>query len=402
MWGRGYRIGSVFGFELRLDLSVIFLVMLITFHFGAGLVPSLHPDWSPLLGWSVALAAAALFVVSIGIHELSHALVGRSFGIPVRSITFFLFGGVSNIEREPPSARSEFFMAVVGPVTSIGLGFILLLAGGGMLPRDLADGAAAEHALQALGPVPTLLLWLGSINLLLGVFNLIPGFPLDGGRILRSIVWKVTGSLDKATRWAAASGRAVGWAFVGLGALMAFGYDVPFFGTGFGGGLWLAFIGWFLARAARASVRQLVLHRALEGVAVGSLMRRDVATVPSSASVASAVDAFTNQDTSELMVVEHDQLLGVVTVGQVRGVAPAVRGGVSVREIMTPRESATLLAVDGELEDAVKQMMAQGAPSLPVVDGEGHPEGVLRLQDVARWIELHGADDPDAHAPRAA
>ena len=222
--------------------------------------------------WSTAVAAALLFFVSVLLHELAHSLVAQSQGVPVRSITLFLFGGVSDIQREPPSPRAEFLITIVGPITSFVIGVILSLLAG--INANLLDTmAGSSSAMAGLSPLSTMLLWLGSINILLAVFNLIPGFPLDGGRVLRSILWAISGNLRRATRWASGVGQAVAWLFIFAGIMMVFGTDIPFLGTGLINGLWLAFIGWFLNSAALQSYRQVVIHDMLHGVPVARIMR---------------------------------------------------------------------------------------------------------------------------------
>jgi Zn-dependent protease len=183
----GLRIGRLFGIAISVDWSWLLIFLLVMWNLATGFA-QMHPTWGPGLIWSLAIVAALLFFASVLAHELAHSIVARAQDIPVRNITLFLFGGVSNIQQEPRSPRAEFLMAIVGPLTSIGIGVICLLAASAVvrLPADAAANPAS--ALVARGPVATLLTWLGSINILLGVFNLIPGFPLDGGRVLRAIL----------------------------------------------------------------------------------------------------------------------------------------------------------------------------------------------------------------------
>jgi Zn-dependent protease len=245
----GFRAGKIFGIELHIDSSWIFIFILVTWNLVLGFA-AMHPGWGTGLQFSLAVVASLLFFGSVLAHELSHSLVARARGLPVRRITLFLFGGVSNIEREPPSPKSEFVISVVGPLTSIVLGLVFLALGGTLAGRARLALGNPSAALSGLGPGATILLWLGSINVTLGVFNLVPGFPLDGGRILRSILWTTMRDLRRATRAASQVGQAVGWIFVFLGLAMVLGVRVPVFGTGVGSGLWIALIGWFLDNAA--------------------------------------------------------------------------------------------------------------------------------------------------------
>jgi Zn-dependent protease len=181
-----FRIGRVLGIEIDIDWSWLFIFVLIAWNLGT-VFDQLHPKWAGSLVWSAAIAAALLFFVSVLLHELAHSLVAQSQGVPVRSITLFLFGGVSDIQREPPSPRAEFLITIVGPLTSLIIGVILLLlAGISANPVDTMTGSTSS--MSGLSLLSTMLLWLGSINVLLAVFNMIPGFPLDGGRVLRSIL----------------------------------------------------------------------------------------------------------------------------------------------------------------------------------------------------------------------
>jgi Zn-dependent protease len=190
-----------------------------------------------------------LFFCSVLTHELSHAFVGRALGASIRRITLFVFGGMAQLEGEPRSWGAELWTAIVGPVTSLVLAVVFSMLAGATSGSSLFDPNNPTAALARLGTLPTLLLWLGQVNFMLGLFNLVPGFPLDGGRVLRAILWGVTGNLQKATRWASFLGQITAWALIGIGLAMVLGAQVPFFGTGVGG-LWLAFIGWFLNNAA--------------------------------------------------------------------------------------------------------------------------------------------------------
>lgn len=257
--GSSFRIGRLFGIDFRIDPSWLFIFTLISWSLTL-LFGSWHPDWPLSLGLAVAVGASLMFFVSILLHELAHSAVALGYGIPVRDITLHLFGGVSNIEREPPTAKAELLMAIVGPVASIALGLTMLAAS-----TLLIDSAAvsAEDALASLGPLETLLVWLGPVNLVVGIFNLVPGFPLDGGRVFRAIVWSLTGSLERATRIAGGVGQGVGFALVGLGVLLVLGVQLPLLGGGALSGVWLAMIGLFLRSAARAHVRGASVDDAL-------------------------------------------------------------------------------------------------------------------------------------------
>ncbi|HEX8789921.1 MAG TPA: site-2 protease family protein [Polyangiaceae bacterium] len=385
--GHAVRLGRIFGIEIAFDYSWLFIVFLLTWSL-ASTFAHLHADWSGVASLGVALAAALLFFLSVVLHELAHSLVARSFGIPVRNITLFLFGGVSNIEREPPSPKAEFLTAIVGPLTSIVLGIVLLAVGSAVV--DVPFGTTRGDVLSRLGAGETLLLWLGPINLIVGVFNLIPGFPLDGGRVLRSILWATTHNLHDATRWASAVGQAIGWGFVFLGVAIAFGAYVPFFGRGLVSGLWLAFIGWFLSSAAAQTWRRQLVHEILEGVAVSQLMRPARDVVPDSTELAVFVDRWLLRSDQPAFVVVDDagRVSGIVTLADVRGVPRDAWPDLHVARIMTPRNRLVVASPAEGVSEALEKLMRADVGQLPVLDGE-RLVGMLHRTDVARWIELH-------------
>jgi Zn-dependent protease len=260
----GLRIGSIAGIEIRVDFSLTIVFLLVTFSLGGGVFPAWHPDWSLGLVWFTAAAAAVLLFVSILLHELAHAVVGRAQGMRVPRITLFVFGGVAHLEDEPHDWRAELWMAIVGPLASFAIAVACFLLTGLMLGAMEIDPADPLAAFAALDPVTTILAWLGPVNMALALFNLIPGFPLDGGRVLRALLWGATGDVVRATRWATAMGQAVGWLLIAAGFAMMLGLRLPYFGTGVASGVWIALIGWFLNNAAIASYRQLLARRPIE------------------------------------------------------------------------------------------------------------------------------------------
>ena len=223
-------MGRIFGVEVRLDWSLLVVFWLILVNLGGGLFSAHHPDWSPALRWGLAAIAAALFILSILAHELSHALVGRANGVQIAGITLFIFGGVAHMRGEPRSPRAELLMAAVGPLTSLLIGVVASLWGAYLAAPAVLDPADPLRAFQGVSPFATVLLWLGPINVMIGLFNLIPGFPLDGGRVLRAALWAGTRDLTKATRWAAMVGRAFGFLLIVAGVSMMFGVAIPFLG----------------------------------------------------------------------------------------------------------------------------------------------------------------------------
>ncbi len=269
MFTGGLTIGRVTGIEVHLHASLLIVLALVSVSLATGLLPAWHPDWSAAMRWSFALVASVLLIASVAIHELSHAWVGRAGGIPVWRVTLFVFGGMAHLEAEPRSWRVELWTALAGPAASLAIGAAFLGLGAALGASDTAD-APPGRMLAAIGPAATLLLWLGQINVLLAAFNMLPGFPLDGGRVLRALIWRSSGDMLGATRFAARSGQALSWLLIGLGFAMVFGLRLPLLGGGPAGGTWLALMGWFLNTAALAGYRDVILRADVRALAKAS------------------------------------------------------------------------------------------------------------------------------------
>lgn len=388
---RGLRVGRIAGVEVRLDWSLLIVFGLIVMSLGGGLFPARHPDWSPLLIWGMAAFAAVLFLASILAHELSHALVGRAQGIEIVGITLFIFGGMAHMRGEPRSPRAELLMAGVGPVTSLLIGVVATVWGSYLVGPGALDAAEPLRAFQAASPLATVLLWLGPLNIMLGVFNLIPGFPLDGGRVLRAALWATTRDYSKATRWAAGIGQAVGLLFILAGVTMMLGARVPLLGRGLVSGLWIAFIGWFLKSAAASSYSQVMVSDLLDDVPVSRLMKRQPATVDAAVSVAQLVDGYLMATAERAFPVVDgagaDRLLGIVTMEDVRKVPRDLWLTTRVSDIMTNAQDVAVVSPRETAAVALQQLAARNVEQLPVVDG-GQLVGLLRRLDIMRWLEL--------------
>ena len=388
MFNSGFRLGRIFGINIHIDWSWIFIFLLITWNLGAGEFPVRHPSWGPAVSWLTAIAAAVIFFASVLAHELAHSIVAKMRGLPVNRITLFLFGGVSNIEREPESPGTEFLMAIVGPVTSLALGVVFLFLGGVSIFVSGASIGVPSQLLERLGPIPTLLLWLGTINVILAIFNMVPGFPLDGGRVLRSIFWALSHNLRRATRWASWIGQAIAWLFIVMGISMIFGADLPFFGTGIIGGIWLAFIGWFLNNAAIQSYRQVVVEDLLEGVPVANLMRAEALSVPPHLTVNALVyDYIMNTDERAFPVLDGDRLVGLVSLMDVRNTPREQWDTTTVSQIMTPADKLTVATPREDASQALSDFASRDIRQIPVVQ-EGRLVGMLRRTDVMRYLQL--------------
>jgi CBS domain-containing protein len=283
-------------------------------------------------------------------------------------------------------------MAIVGPLTSLILGGALVVAAGlsaGPLQNVVSSPG---QVIAALGPLTTLLAWLGSVNVSVGLFNLIPGFPLDGGRVLRSLLWAASDNLRRATRWASWVGQAIAWLMIVAGIAMLFGASIPFFGSGVSNGLWLAFIGWFLNSASAQSYQRVVVRDILEGIEVQRMMRACPPTVPSTISIDELVhEHVMKTDDHAFPVVDDGRLAGLVTLEDIRSQSRDRWGEVLVREIMTPVEELITVQPETDAAEALERLAARDVRQLPVMEN-GSLSGCLRRRDIVKWLQLHGEE----------
>lgn len=383
----GFRVGKIFNININIDWSWLLIFGLISWSLASSF-GQMHPEWTPLLQWGMAILAALLFFLSVLAHELAHSLMARAQGMEVRNITLFLFGGVSNIQKEPASPMNEFLVTIVGPLTSFILGGAFLLLGIGGIALGNVTTTNMTELLSRLGPVNTIFLWLGSVNILVGLFNLIPGFPLDGGRVVRSILWGITNDLKKATRWASWLGQGVAWLLIFAGMSMLFGIQIPFLGTGFINGIWLIFIGWFLQNAAVQSYRRIVVQDILEDVPVKRLMNPNVPQVPADITIEEFVDNYLMQsDNRAFIVFEDENMLGLITIDDVRKLSTELRRTSLVRDVMTPSEKMIVVAPEEDVTDAFDRLQMKDVRQLPVVAGN-EIVGLLRRKDIVRWLQF--------------
>lgn len=390
---KGFRIGRIFGISIYVDWSLLFIFALLLWNLTA-LFGQLHPGWSLTLCIFLALVTAVLFFVSILAHELAHSLTARSQNIPVSSITLFLFGGVSNIQRHPSSPKAEFLITIVGPLTSIALGLLFILVAGSGLSTIGQRLVNPLTGMANLNPVSTVLLWLGPINLFLGIFNLIPGFPLDGGRVLRSIFWAITNNLSLATRWASWIGQGIAWMMILTGLSMIFGIQIPLLGTGLINGLWLVFIGWFLNSASVQSYQQVMAQDILDGVKVSRIMRVDPPSVDPDTSVNTLVhDLVMGTDDQAFPVLGlQGELLGLVTLDDIRKTSREQWDVITVRQIMTPADRLTTTIPQEDAAEALLKLKLHDVRQLPVLSNN-RLVGLLRRQDIIRWLQIQ-SDTP--------
>jgi Zn-dependent protease/CBS domain-containing protein len=377
-----FRIGKIAGIEIDINVSWLIILVLLTVSLATGWFPQLYPGWSTATYWIVGLISALLLFVSVLLHELAHSLVARQRGLPVKNITLFIFGGVSNIEQEPKSPGVEFQMAVVGPLTSLFIGAVCFLL---LLPLRGTNS-----------PLEGILFYLAVTNVLLGVFNLIPGFPLDGGRVLRSIVWKITGSLTKATRIASISGQVIAYLFILWGIWQLFSGDIL-------NGIWIGFIGWFLLSAAQSANTQVMLQSALRGVTVGEVMNPTPPTVPATISLQQLIDDYLLPHGLRCaLVMQGDRLAGLITPSDIRHVPREQWGYTSVGQAMIPVERLHVVSPQQSLNNVFPLMAGRDVNQLPVVQN-GIPVGIVSRDAVMRYLEVRrslGSDTPKGDGGR--
>lgn len=370
MFGKRIDLLRIFGFEIRIDPSWVIIAILIAWSLSAGLFPFRYEGLSTGTYWVMGIVGAIGLFFSIIVHEMSHSLVARRFGVSIKGITLFIFGGVAEMKEEPPDPKAEFMMALAGPLSSIFLAAVFY---------GISQVGKSAGWPEAVYGVVRYLAW---INGVLAVFNLIPAFPLDGGRIFRSLLWGWKKNLRWATRISAGVGSGFGLFLVFLGV-------VQFFSGNFVGGMWWFFIGMFLRRAAGASYQQLLVRKALEGEPVRRFMKRDPVTIPPSATVEEIVEHYIYRHQFKMFPVVDgsDHLLGCVTMKQVKEIpredwirktAGDMAAGCSPENTVTPETDAM---------EALALMNRTGSSRLMVLEGD-RLAGVISLKDMLKFLEL--------------
>lgn len=358
------------GFEVRVDLSWIILAILVVWSLSVGFFPYQYENLSQQTYWIMGVIGALGLFFSIIVHEFSHSLVARGFGMPMKGITLFIFGGVAEMGDEPSSPKAEFLMAVVGPVSSIAIAIVLY----GIYALGQAVGLPK--------PMKGVLVYLAGINVLLAVFNLLPAFPLDGGRMLRSALW----GLKKNIRWATRVSSRIGAGF-GI-ALMVLGFARVLWGD-FISGMWFFLIGTFLQNAAKMSYQQLITRRSLEGELVRRFMKTDPVTVPPSLSVEQLVEDYIYRYHFKMFPILEgsDKLLGCVTTKQVKELPREHWGRKTVGEIATQCSPENTVGPDVDAMKALSNMNRTGASRLMVVE-DGRLVGIIALKDMLKFLSL--------------
>jgi len=359
------RLGRLRGIEIGVHYSWLLVFALLTFSLAVGVFPSWYPGWSSGTYWAVGALASVLLFASVLAHELGHSLVAQSRGVPVISIVLFIFGGVAQLADEARRARDEFLIAVAGPLVSVVIGIASL----GLWP-------IVEDISQPLGAIFE---YLGWANLILVAFNSIPAYPLDGGRVLRALLWGTLRNVLRATRIAAGIGVAIGFLFMAGGLFLVFRSPLS--------GIWFIALGWFLQNAAQQSYQQLVIRRLFEGVRVSQLMDPDPPIIRPDVTIDELVDALLAYNVRSFPVVEDGRLVGIVTLTDVRH-APREQWPIRrVRDLMTPHERLITAKPEDDLERILRLMATHEIHQIPIVDGS-RLLGLLTRNALLRFLQL--------------
>jgi Zn-dependent protease/CBS domain-containing protein len=360
------ELGKIWGIPIGLHPSWFLIFGLLTWSLAMGYFPEEYPALSSAAHWLLGGLTSLLFFGSVLVHELGHSLIALRNSIPVRRITLFIFGGVAQIEKEPNSPGAEFRIAIAGPLASLTLA--ILFEALYLLDQSIPYLAAPS-------------IYLARINFLLAAFNMIPGFPLDGGRVLRALVWRFTGSFHRATRVAGSTGQLVALGFIGVGVYTIF--DGALFN-----GLWLAFIGWFLQNAAASNLAAANIQQSLHGITVSQVMSRECTRVPSLLPLSQLVEEqVLNGAQRCFFVADNGQLRGLLTLHEITAVPQRKWGFTTAEQVMVPFGRLARVAPDTELMQALQMMDNINVNQLPVVEEE-NIVGTLSREQVLRYIRL--------------
>jgi Zn-dependent protease len=366
--GDSIVLGRIFGIRVGINWSWLVIAALIVWTLAVSVFPSTNPGLSSRVHVAMGVVAALLFFACVLLHELGHALQARRENVEIEGITLWMLGGVAKISGRVPSAGAELKIAIAGPLVSLALGLLFAGAAGGLPLPEPVDGVAA---------------WLGYVNLALLLFNLVPAFPLDGGRVLFALLWLQSGQVDRAIRRAVAVGRIAAFAMIGLGGVLLLTGSVT-------GGIWLAFIGWFLLQSARAEAGQRAAEARLGNLRVGDLMTSRPITVRPDMTIADVVDDVVwRARHTTYPVVDDGTPVGLLPFSTLAAVPRPEWGGTLVADCMLPLERVPLLGRETLVADALQLISGSDARRALVVD-DGRLEGILSITDLLRALELGG------------
>ena len=369
MFGKRMKLFKLLGFEVRIDLSWLVIAVLVTWSLAKGAFPYWYPALAPATYWIMGVVGALGLFISIVAHEFCHSLVARKFGMSMKGITLFIFGGVAEMGDEPPTARAEFMMAIVGPLSSLAIGAVFYLIHRGGMTAGWPT------------PVNAVTYYLFYINLILAAFNLLPAFPLDGGRVLRSILWGAKDNLRWATRVSSAIGTAFGIGLILVGVLQFIAGNVV-------GGVWMFLIGMFLRSAAQMSYQQLLVRKALEGEPVRRFMNADPVTVQDSITVAKLVEDYIYKYHYKMFpVMAGEKLVGCITTRQVKEIPREAWDRESIRDAASPCSEENTISPSTDAIKALAMMTQSGVSRLMVVE-KGRLVGLVTLKDLLDFFSL--------------
>ncbi|HEY6084184.1 MAG TPA: site-2 protease family protein, partial [Nitrospira sp.] len=376
-----WEIGRALGIPIRVHASWFLVFVFMSWSLATGYLPEVLPGLSGQRYWGMGAVAALLLFVSVLLHELGHSYVALRYHIPIGQITLFIFGGIAHMGKEPPNPRAEFLIAIAGPVVSLLLGAFCF--GGALIAEAILNVAGAQGFI-VLGGL------LGIVNVQLGLFNLIPGFPLDGGRVLRAGLWAWNKSFYRATSQASTAGLVCGLVFMGIGGTLLGGAIAGAIDSSMtGNGGWLMFIGAFLVGAAWSARRQVGLRLALDATLVRDVMIRGMVAIPPDLSVQGAVDDFfVAYGFGGFPVMEEGRIVGVVTVDDVQAISQSLWSWRVVRDVMRPAAPALFIPSDWSVKQALDRMIQEGWDRL-VVTNDGKPIGLITRSSVAKFFHLH-------------
>jgi len=362
--GSAFNLGKVFGIQLRLHYSWFIIFILVT-------ISLVYPYWTNLTYWVIGIVTSLLFFASVVAHELAHSLVGRANGIPIKSITLFIFGGMAHMTKEATRPGAEFKMAAAGPACSLAISGLF--------------GLIWLFTQSTVKPIATMAQWLAFINVALAAFNLIPGFPLDGGRVFRSLLWRFTGNYERSTKIATRVGRGIGYLFIVGGILIVFLHP---FGLSWFTGLWLVFIGWFLENAASASYRQARWREALQGFTVAQVMTSDCPVVPSNVTISQLIQGYIL--TSErrcFLVADEGEVKGILTLRNIKSIPRQYWDVTQIKQIATPVDRLKVAYPNQDALSILEQMDESAISQMPVIS-EGRVIGLILRDNVMRFLRI--------------
>jgi Zn-dependent protease/CBS domain-containing protein len=362
-----FKIGKIKGILIEVNASWFVIFALVTYTLASGYFPVYYPDFDPTTRWVSSSAIALLFFVSVLLHELSHSLVSIKLGMPVKSITLFIFGGIAQIEQEPDEPMKELKMAIAGPGMSIFLFGLFLL-----LSIIFKNFGAPEAAVVSLG-------YLSTINLSLAIFNLVPAFPLDGGRVLRAIIWRFTGNLQRSTKITSAMGSIFGYFLIAFGVLLLLNNYII-------NGIWLVFIGWFINQMSKDSYQSMLLSDIFDKINIREFMTGKVVTVDRSMSVQELVDNYFYKYKFAIFPVSQDgRIIGIVSAASVKQLETGTRSQATVGSITTPLSDKLIISPDDIVSTAMTRLRSNGIGRVLVMD-QDNLLGIVSNTDILNYL----------------